>query len=263
MLLASCISAAAMDEKMEQVNAIKKSHDYLYGEATMKTFAEAETLAFELLQAEVDEWLSSAAAANPSAVGTSSIETSVVGSSVVGSPSVVLDLQSPTQTYFLRDIADTLVLRRAEMYRVFAFVKKEALLSGKTEQHQPSQEKEPGVRSAPPFKMQRDELMSKEAEKVIKQRFSLDNEAVRRIKQARNFFELRTILPPLKEQGLIADYGKYATAEHPETCYLIIYDAAGNIKALLGTGEETRPNLLTGQPDSIDNYRGCGAIWFK
>ena len=263
MLLASCISAAAMDEKMEQVNAIKKSHDYLYGEATMKTLAEAEVLAFELLQTEVDVWLSSAAAANPSAVGTSSIETSPVGTSaVIGDLQPVIgDLQSPT--FPLRDIADTLVLRRAEMYRVFAFVKKDALLSGKTEPHQPSPQKVPEVRSTPPFKMQRDELMSKEAEKVIKQRFSLDKEAVRRIKQARNFFELRTILPPLKEQGLIADYGKYATAEHPETCYLIIYDAAGNIKALLGTGEEIRPNLLTGQPDSIDNYRGCGAIWFK
>ena len=255
MLLASCISAAAMDEKMEQVNAIKKSHDYLYGEATMKTLAEAEALAFELLQTEVDVWLSSSTL-NPSAAN------AVVGDLQSPTPtSVIGDLQSPT--FSLRDIADTLVLRRAEMYRVFAFVKKDALLSGKTEPHQPSPQKEPGVRSTPPFKMQRDELMSKEAEKVIKQRFSLDNEAIRRIKQARNFFELRTILPPLKEQGLITDYGKYATAEHPETCYLIIYDIAGNIKALLGKGEECRPNLLNGLQDSIDNYRGCGAIWFK
>lgn len=245
MLMASCIGAAAMDEKMEQVNAIKKSHEYLYGEATMKTIAEAEALAFELLQAEVDGWLSS------------------VPPSVVGNPSVVGDLQSPTPTYSLHEIADTFVLRRAEMYRVFAFVKKDALLSGKTDPHQPSQEKKSEVRSTPPFKMQRDELMNKEAEEVIKQHFSSDNEAIHRIKQARNFFELRTILPPLKEQGLITDYGKYATAEHPETCYLIIYDIAGNIKALLGKGEECRPNLLTGQQDSIDNYRGCGAIWFK
>lgn len=67
---------------------------------------------------------------------------------------------------------------------------------------------------------------------------------------------------PLKEKGDIIDYGKYATAQHPELCYLIVYDPAGNICALLGKGKEERQNLKTGQKDNIKNYRGCGAIWF-
>ena len=86
---------------------------------------------------------------------------------------------------------------------------------------------------------------------------------IEQIKKARNFFELKQIMEPLKQKGDIIDYGKYATAKNPDKCYLIVYDAAGNIKALLGKGAEERLNLKTGQLDSIENYHGCGAIWFR
>ena len=69
-------------------------------------------------------------------------------------------------------------------------------------------------------------------------------------------------MQPLKEKGEIIDYGKYATAKQPELCYLIVYDPAGNIRALLDRGGDIRKNLKTGCDDSIRNYRGCGAIWF-
>ena len=75
-------------------------------------------------------------------------------------------------------------------------------------------------------------------------------------------FLLYSIIICIKEKGDIIDYGKYATAKQPELCYLIVYDPAGNICALLGKGEEERPNLKTGKKDTIRNYRGCGAIWF-
>ncbi len=87
-------------------------------------------------------------------------------------------------------------------------------------------------------------------------------QVLEKIKRARNFFELKDIMEPLKKQGDIIDYGKYATIQKPSECYLIVYDPAGNIKALLGKGEESRQNLKTGKADSISNYRGCGAIWF-
>ena len=87
-------------------------------------------------------------------------------------------------------------------------------------------------------------------------------QVLEKIKRARNFFELKDIMEPLKKQGDIIDYGKYATIQNPAECYLIVYDPAGNIKALLGKGEENRQNLKTGKADSISNYRGYGAIWF-
>ena len=44
LMLVVCVVAQAMDQKMEQVNAIKKNPDYLYGEATMKELNEAGSI---------------------------------------------------------------------------------------------------------------------------------------------------------------------------------------------------------------------------
>lgn len=234
-MLVVCAVAQAMDQKMEQVNAIKKNPDYLYGEATMKEVKEAEALAFELLQIEADAWQMKNATE---------------------------EIQTPMPK--IRQIADTLVLRRAGMYRVFAFLKKSALIPAPQDQpssmqvapHAPSQQLNP------PIQKEKEHLLTPEMERFIKKQFKIRNEAIERIKGAKNFFDLENILPPLKEEGLLADYGKYGTVENPEDCYLIVYDIAGNIKALLDKGEITRKNLKTGENDSIENYRGCGAIWF-
>ena len=46
-ILAGCISIAsfAMDKNLERINAIKKSNDFLYGEATMTQQEDAISLA--------------------------------------------------------------------------------------------------------------------------------------------------------------------------------------------------------------------------
>ena len=229
-MLVVCAIAQAMDQKMERVNAIKKNPDYLYGEATMKELDEAEALAFELLQTEVNAWLKESATSNSS-----------------------VDKDLPSTTHHIRQIADTLVLRRAGMYRVFAFLKKSSLQPEPNLQS-PSEQETPHTPN---------QLQVSPVQRFIKRQFMQRNGAIERIKGAKNFFELKTILPPLKEQGLVAAYGKYATADNPEDCYLIVYDIAGNIKALLDRGETIRLNLKTGKEDSIENYRGCGAIWVR
>lgn len=87
--------------------------------------------------------------------------------------------------------------------------------------------------------------------------------ALQKIKALKSFTELRGTLVPLKEQGEITAFGKYATMQEPEKSYLIIYDPNGRIRAILGKGDKTRKNLNTGKEDGIKNYRGCGAIWFQ
>lgn len=235
LMMVVCTVVQAMDQKMERVNAIKKSPDYLYGEATMKELKEAEALAFELLQIEVDAWLEKSATD---------------------------DIRPSKQK--IRQLTDTLILMRAGMYRVFAFLKKSELMPAPQEQP-PSMQvapQAPNLQQKIPVQKEKEHLLTPEMERFIKKQLKQKNEAIERIKGAKNFFDLENILPPLKEEGLLADYGKYATAENPEDCYLIVYDIAGNIKALLDKGESTRKNLKTGEEDSIDNYRGCGAIWF-
>lgn len=234
-ILAGCISIAsfAMDKNLERINAIKKSSDFLYGEATMTQQEDAISLAYEQLQKEVIGWAEQ--------------------------NNITLQIKSVAD---INRKADTIMTRRAEMYRVFAYVKKSDLM------HQTDSVKEnpqPQKVETPVMKKQ-DSIVTDSVKQIIHQRFfgkkNRMNDALLRINKAKNFFELKSIMQPLKEKGDILDYGKYATARQPELCYLIVYDPAGNICALLDKGEDIRKNLKTGKDDSIRNYRGCGAIWF-
>ena len=85
------------------------------------------------------------------------------------------------------------------------------------------------------------------------------------ILKAKNFFELRDTMKTLIRQGAVSDYGKRETCRQPEACYWIVYDRAGNIKAILGKGQTIRKNFKTGRVDSLANYQGKGyaGIWFQ
>lgn len=209
----------AGDWRLEKINSIKKNSGYLYGEVTVSTQEQATTLAYEELQREVYAWLQN-------------------------------DSLSVKE---INRMADTIMVRILDMYRVFAYVEKSKLKPDSTLAPTPDST----LFTDSVCQVIRKRFLGKEGK--MKQR---QNDALLRLKKAKNFFELKEIMQPLKEKGDILDYGKYTTAEHPELCYLIVYDPAGNICALLGKGKEVRKNLKTGKDDSIKNYRGCGAIWF-
>lgn len=258
-LLTVVLTASALDKQQAKVNDIKKNKEYLYSEATMPTQEEAASIAYEQIQHEVLSWAASR-------------------------------VSRPIDNVSLKDInnlVDTFVLRRADMYRVFAYVKKNELvpmfydkglvLDGSLDlgimeaiPQKPEEVKEttdtiegPKPTEVKETKKPQKSLVDDKLKQELQRRFfGSKNSALRKIAEARNFFELKHILPPLKADGSIINYGKLATAEKLEECFLIVYDVAGNIKALLGRGEETRPNLKTGQEDRLENYRGCGAIWF-
>lgn len=267
-LLLVVLTVAAADQRLTKVNDIKKNKEYLYSEATMPTQEEAASVAYEQIQHEVLSW----AAARVS---------------------------RPIDKVSLRDInnlVDTIVLRRADMFRVFAYVKKDRLVPMFYDRGIVQDDSlDTGIldevakavvdtivlrdtlmvkdtvvikealaaKEAPANKKPQKTMVDDNLKQELQQRFfGIKNPTLRMIAGARNFFELKHILPPLKADGSIVNYGKLATAEKLEECYLIVYDVAGNIKALLGKGEETRPNLKTGRDDRLDNYRGCGAIWF-
>ena len=239
-LLCAVLAVLAMDKQQEQVNEIKKSKEYLYGEATMPTQEEATSVAYELLQQEVLKWAADR----------------------VSRP---FDKVSPAE---INKKAEVVVLRRADMYRVFAYVRKTDLVpifydKGIVLFDSLDLGQIPKLQSEMKRVSKSDSLVNEEVmKKIVNNFFTPKNDVLDKIKMACTFFELKDILLPLKENGIIAAYGKYVTAEKPEECYLIIYDIAGNIKALLGKGDKTRPNLKTGKEDSLQNYRGCGAIWF-
>lgn len=225
------------DNRLTKINAVKKRADYLYGEATMPTQQEAASLAFEMLQKEVLSWAEQ--------TGQKHHFTSIAD---------------------INRLADTIMVRRANMYRVFAYVEKSVLTQQQPQAaHNNAVPTDSTASDTVKAEQPKDMLVTDSVKQVIMQRFfgRKQNDALLRLNEAKNFFELKDIMQPLKEEGKIIDFGKYATAEDPEQCYLIIYDPAGNICALLGKGKDVRENLRTGQADSIRNYRGCGAIWFK
>lgn len=266
LLLCVVFVANASEERQTQINNIKKSREYLYSDVTMGSQDVAVSQAFEQIQQEIMEWAASRAK-NKSGNNISPLD--------------------------INQQIDTILLRRANMYRVFAYVRKDKLLSlfsdwnlvlkddldsdkgnelvSLSEEEKipevPQKQEEPAsAPTAPPSaKQPKDTVANKEIRTLLKNHFVVrkGSPVIEQILTAKNFFELKGIMEPLKQKGAITAYGKYATAQKPEECYLIVYDPAGNIRAVLDKGEKTRLNLKTGKDDSIRNYRGCGAIWFK
>lgn len=218
--LLAVLMTVAMDSKLEDINAIKKSNEFLYAEATMPTLAGADSTARQMLHEEIIRWTTE-------------------------------DLQEPMDSISalqLCEKSDTMMTHRANMFRVFTYIRKNKVM--------------------PMFKLKSDEpsLLNDTTKKNLLRRFGTqrkDGGVLNLIMKARNFFELKEIMEPLKKKGEILDYGKYASIMNPDVCYLIVYDPAGNIKAWLDKGKDPRRNLKTQKPDAISNYRGCGAIWFQ
>ena len=265
LLLCTVLMVSALDKRQTKINSIKKSKEFLYSDITMSSREDANSQAVELLQNEIITWAKDRAE-NKKAAPVSPIE--------------------------INKLIDTIMVRRANMYRVFAYAKKiklvplfHVLLDGqdsdegndieglpeedKKEQAYQSEDTEPKESPEPTDTVKshtaekKDTIANKDIRTILKNSFwGKKGGVIEQIKKAKNFFELKQIMEPLKEKGDIKDYGKYSTAERPEECYLVVYDPAGNIKALLGKGDKVRQNLKTGKDDSIKNYRGCGAIWF-
>ena len=268
MFLSIALTISALDMRQKNINDIKKRKAFLYSDVTMKTREEAASLAYEQIQQEILAWASER--------------------------SKKKEIPSVDATE-LNKVVDTIMVRRAEMFRVVAYVRKVKLVSvfrewrltlnpvldvdkeGDLDSNDTLVVEQPPIRKEDVQK--KDTVSKKSVENSPETNDSvIANDSIRnllfknylgrkggvieQIKKARNFFELKQIMEPLKQKGDITDYGKYATALKPEDCYLIVYDPAGNIKALLGKGKKVRTNLKTGQDDNIDNYRGCGAIWF-
>lgn len=217
------------NDRAADINAVKKSPDFLSAEATMKTADEAVVVARDLLRDEIIRW---------------------------SNDELKIPLDS-VEAQRLSEQADTMTTQRVDMVRVLVYIDK-ASVGGPT----PAPMPETAIES-----VDSNSLLTDSARQMILQRFApkktiVRQGVIRKMMRARNFFELKDVMEPLKKSGEITDYGKYATAKNPALCYLIVYDPAGNLVAWLGKGDENRKNLKTGKTESIRDYRGCGAIWF-
>jgi len=102
-LLIFGVSAQAQDDTKvkKQINSVKKSSLYLYGEATAESEEEAKGLAEDILYQEINQWVASK-------------------KSLKNSPNIVVNNKKELQT--------ALTLPRGNMYRYFIYVKKADLM---------------------------------------------------------------------------------------------------------------------------------------
>jgi len=289
-LLVGLLPVNAQRDVQKEMNRIKSSPNYVYGEATRADREEALDAAFEEMMHEADQW--AAEQTHDKDVELSSDD--------------------------VRELVESLETKRGSQTRVLTCVKLAKLAAllceagykvkfkeqpedgveepaGKAENAEDAPEAEnsastretanlPDVSVVSIEGLSDDEIldvylyndkgMTPEQEAAVERAAARVAErnnvvagtgtALEQILAVRSFYDLKSVMVPLKLNGEITKLGKYRTMREPQRSYLIIYDTDARIRAVLGPGSESsRKNLRTGNKDSIYNYGGCGAIWFQ
>lgn len=243
-LLLCCLQTWADDSLVDSINDIKRNMAFVYGEATEESRKQADSLARTDLLLNIQEW-------------------------------VFKNTEKVVDEEFDRHISryiKTISMKRADRIRVFVYVQKYELMPLLADNgihfndttavdvlHTPKKER---------VDIEKLLATSKKLAEIFAQgddKPKTRNEVLNKILKAKDFFELRTTLKTLIDQKAITSYGKGKTNKQPENCYWVIYDRAGNIKAVLDKGKTTRRNLKTNRNESLSNYegKGYGAIWFQ
>lgn len=239
-------------DNLDIINKVQKSNSYIYGDMTANTKEEAVAVAYNILVENIQAW----------AVSHSKKEVHKV---------VATDI---------RKLIDTIYTKRANMIRAFLYVRKHDLIpiyngeglvvvdADADDEPAPltDTEKKPEVKAERSESVENTEKTeTTEHPDTPKPVETSELPFPSQLLKLRSFFDLKKNIEPLKANGTIAEYGKYDPDEDLADCYLIIYDPAANIRAILGKADddENRENLKTKAKESLENYRGCGAIWIR
>jgi hypothetical protein len=221
LLLFVCCQVSAADEDVKkQINNIKKSSSYIYGEHTAATEQEAREMAEEILMENIKEW----AATRKRLQGTE------------------ITINESKK----RSLQNSISLSRGKMIRVFVYVKKSDIIAGKKTEAPLTSTVEPIEPTPTPPKA--------EPRKDYP-------EVVMTIASYTEYQPMAEKIKELKAAGKILHYARYTALDQPEKYYLVIYNTAGKVVAVLTPGT-TRYNVNTGETDRVTNYAGCGAIGF-
>ena len=220
----------------QKINAIKKSQDYINAEATEASREEAFSLALEEMTSEVNAIF---------ATHLSSKE--------------------------LRGISNSLEITRGENMRVFVYTSKEdvkALIASK-----------PVSAGKDSVKVEPDSTRSvKESQNSNTNQSNADNNpqqvlSVASTPQVGNvtsvfsrmntFTEIKSLLRQYKREGKISEFNWVSTRDVSPEVTVIIFKEEKIVAILMQEKNGKRIDYLTNKEDSIGNYRGCRAIWYK
>ena len=211
-------------EVKKSIAQIKKSSSYIYADVTAPTAEEARQAAEEALYAKINEW----AATKKKLQGAENF------------------LINNKRTDF-----QTLSTTRGNMYQAVVYVKKADIQ--KADNADIIENTNPTPASG--------EHASKVEQIAASE--SVYPDIVKKIAMLKTYDELAKAVQTGKGNGSITSYARYTKeVADAEAYYFAVYDRNGKFVALLSPGA-SRTNVMTGEADSPDNYKGCGAIIFK
>ncbi len=232
------------DTQKKEINKVKKSNQYLYGEATMATQEEAMLLAEDLLYSNINQWIAEQKKLN------------------AANKVVVVNT---------KQLWGNIALPRGNMFRAFYYVKKSDILPAENTNVIEKKRTEDGGTSVEPLPAEEVAAGEGQFKEVVSEEVKIEEEettgviispVVREVAEVTDFAKLQSVLNRLKAEGKVKDFNRYAALANKDDYYLIIYNREGKIEAVLSKGP-SRLNVKTGQADGVENYAGRGAIGFS
>lgn len=238
------ISSSAQNDVadvIKRINAIKRDTNiYLYAESTTSTWEEAYDNAKALLEANIEDWARN--------------EKSLTDASgcIAKADNSLFEIKT----------------RRGNLYRAFLYVKKADILSYSTTKEivvVPMNQNDENKSESKIQDFEKKNNKTNDDQKTIIDpqstvdliyRPSLVEQEIMNITQFSDIAEF------IKGNERVANYGKYSTIPAQGECFLYVYNRQGGISAYLKRTTSGYVNMKTGDYDSLENYKGCGAIWF-
>lgn len=226
--ICSVVGQTTNSEISKQINAIKMNQDYISSESTAETWETAYDNARALLEVNIEEWIKAT------------------------------DASADLQGFIAKSSNNILELKtmRGSRYRAFLYVKKSDIMTFKNSKNiivAPIQQED--KQNAIAITPQEDN-----APASVPQEMYQPSDEEQRMLQVVSSSQIE---PFIKGNNKVQDYGKYKDVPDTGECYFFVYNREGGISAYLLRNEKGYVNVKTGESDNIDNYKGCGAIWFR
>lgn len=226
----SSFAQTSTAEVAKQINAIKMNKDYITAESTAETSDKAYENARALLEVNIEEWIKSTKM------------TEDIQGFIAKSGNSFLELKT----------------MRGNRFRTFLYVLKSDIMTFK----------EPSDIIVAPMQAdnpQQTVVVVPPTEKVAQQSTIVENvyQPNEEEKRMLRIDKSSLIEQFVKQNSTIVAYGKFKDLPQTGDCYLFVYNREGGVSAVLLRSNAGYINVKSGNRDDIENYKGCGAIWFR
>lgn len=228
----SAQSQADIEKQKATINKIKKNtSDYIYAETTLPDAKSALDLAQDLLYQNINEYVANRR------------KFAEAGKVV---------------TVNTNYVTEKITLPRGNMFRAFLYVNKDDIIPASNVAVTSSNTTAKAVTVGTPTNAApKTTTKEPETKRVVAK--PSRNAIINSLLQLKSFQDAKKQLKTMKSKGEISSYDMYENLTNPQSCLLLVFDANGNIRALLSDGAK-RINLQTSRADDLRKYKGCGAI---